>query len=64
MISYRDRSYCTREDCAYFATCDRALTDNVRKGAQKLQLPICVAQFQDCFAPAADSIYKRNENNT
>lgn len=43
MICYRDKTFC-RAKCVN-NECVIKLTDEVRKQAQKIKLPICVADF-------------------
>ena len=45
MLCYLDKTFCPFKDCKYFDTCERALTENIKKDAEKAGLPIC--QFVD-----------------
>ena len=51
MWSYRDRVFCPFwEECKVGEGCDRALTDEVRRGAERVSIPI--ARYKDrpeCF---------------
>lgn len=52
MISYRDLTFCEDRECAKWGSCDRALTELVRREAQAARLPIAVwlGGFQpECF---------------
>ena len=53
MLFYKDRTYCPFGIlCRDGYTCDRALTDKIKKDAEKFGLPI--SQFNDfpeCFVP-------------
>ena len=51
MLVYRDRTFCDfYKDCACGYNCNRALTDQVKKGAKKIGLPISLyANKPDCF---------------
>lgn len=53
MLCYKDRTYCPFSIlCRDGYTCDRALTDKIKKDAEKFGLPI--SQFNDfpeCFVP-------------
>lgn len=54
MIHYRDKTFCSfHENCKQGWNCDRKLTQAVRDGAAKANLPI--SQFADppmsCFQP-------------
>ena len=55
MICYRDMTFCVFEDlCQASATCDRVLTNEVQKDAEKWWgepgAPICVySDFPECF---------------
>lgn len=44
MLCYRDRTYCSREDCAR-ELCFRRITEEVKREAERLGLPICVADL-------------------
>lgn len=47
MLHYKDRAYCS--DTCRCATkhCQRYITDEVRKGAREMELPIAWASFKD-----------------
>ena len=57
MICYKDKTFCTRSDCARFGKdCDRSLTEEVKRRAEewwgKPGAPICtygVDVKPDCF---------------
>jgi len=54
MICYKDKTYCRFEDCKNFGDkkgdCDRSLTKEVEKEAEKFGLLICsFAERPDCF---------------
>ena len=53
MMCYKDRTYCQGYKlCKTWEQegCDRALTKNVIKEAEKAQLPLCVVEwFKECF---------------
>ena len=53
MVCYKDRTYCPFSIlCRDGYKCDRALTEEVKQGAEKASLPVC--QFNDfpkCFIP-------------
>ena len=44
MLCYRDRCYCIREDCTN-KLCDRRITENVKRDAARMGLPIDVADL-------------------
>jgi hypothetical protein len=46
MLCYRDRCYCSREDCTN-KLCDRRITENVKRDAARVGLPIDVADLGD-----------------
>jgi hypothetical protein len=57
MMCYRDMTFCTGGGCANFDTCSRALTQEVKDGAEKIGLPI--ARFTEptkleCFVIGAE----------
>jgi hypothetical protein len=47
MITYRDRTYCTRTDCSHMSTCPRIL----EPGTDTLGLPVAYSEFTDCYEP-------------
>jgi len=57
MIGFRDKTFCTRSDCARFGKdCDRSLTDEVKKQAEYWWggpgAPVCTFhpnETPDCF---------------
>jgi len=56
MISYKDRTYCLQgKECAHRSECPRYLTEEERKRAETLGLPICFSVFRTCFVQREDS---------
>jgi hypothetical protein len=52
VITYRDMTFCTREDCARFGVdCRRSLTDLDKARAKAMGLPVSVSYFTECFTP-------------
>jgi hypothetical protein len=50
MIYYTGRSYCQHyKICKHGETCDRALTDKVKEGAKKVNLPFSIIVNPECF---------------
>ena len=54
MMSYRDMTFCTYDDCRKFRTCNRALTQEVKDRAEAWwgneDAPICCyAEHPACF---------------
>lgn len=51
MLCYKDRTFCQHyESCAMGNTCERALTEKVATGAERVKLPISqFAEIPDCF---------------
>ncbi len=43
MISYKDKTFCASKSCQ--GLCGRKLTEEDRKNAKKLGLPICMSYF-------------------
>lgn len=54
-MTYRDMTFCTREDCARFGVdCHRSLTDFDKSRARALDMLVSVSYFTECFkAPDA-----------
>ena len=56
MMCYKDRTFCKHDSCSKFSICDRALTSQVQKDAEKWwgksngEAPICVwVEKPECF---------------
>jgi len=58
MLCYRDMTFCSGDGCQNFDTCHRALTEHVKKSAEKSGLMI--AQFGD---PSQLDCYKATEES-
>ncbi len=58
MICFRDKTWCVREDCRLFSTCDQALTDEVKQAAVEWwgghDAPIMQTDQFICFEPKED----------
>lgn len=53
-MTYRDMTFCTREDCARFGVdCHRSLTEFDKARARALDMPVSMSYFTECFAPDA-----------
>lgn len=46
MLSYRDRTYCSRNDCVN-TQCPRKLTHKIMEDAKDFGLPVAHADFSD-----------------
>jgi hypothetical protein len=51
LITYKDKAFCTQQDCAKFNQCPAAATDKVRTEAATAGLPISLIAFVGCFEP-------------
>ena len=52
MMCYRDKTYCPFSDCHLFNECPDAMTEIVKSGAVKADLPIAQwADRPDCWVP-------------
>ena len=49
MITYRDMTFCGLPDCAKYPGCPRAITDEVREGAEETGMMLSMALFEECF---------------
>ena len=56
MYSYQDKTFCASIDCKN--NCGRKLTDEIREGARKMQMPLSLGYF--CGLP---DWLKNAENN-
>ena len=53
-MTYRDMTFCGRNDCAKFNECFRALNPEVIEKADQAELPISCANFEECYVPSVD----------
>jgi hypothetical protein len=56
MTSYRDRTYCAASECAHFARCDRAFSDQIRQKAKDAKLPVSIMQKMECYEAKTESL--------
>jgi hypothetical protein len=49
MMCYKDRTFCDREDCKKFNKCGSAATKAISDGAERAEMPLSLASFEDCF---------------
>lgn len=60
MYCYRDMTFCVQwELCSKGGSCGYALTEQVRKDAEKFGLPISQTDRRECFKPYSKSIERR-----
>lgn len=57
MLCYRDRCYCSREDCVN-KSCFRRITEDVIRGAERVGLPIDKADLCNghCYTTCDDEV--------
>ena len=58
MLTYKDRSFCTGDNCRLKTGCEYAITNKDIDQANKLDLLLSMymAQDQDCFDPVEDNL--------
>jgi hypothetical protein len=60
MLCYRDKTFCSFSDCKEYNRCHRAITQEVKDGANRIGLPICrFVEQPDCFQEYSRSMRKR-----
>jgi hypothetical protein len=65
MMCYRDKTFCTAEECQSFTKCSRALTEDVQRKAEAAGL--LIARFADpkeldCYNPKSESLNQNHED--